>query len=135
MKHYFLIFITAFVLNAVWEHAHSFLYLHHKSGIITEYILFRAAIFDGAIITLFAFIFLSVLNYKYRLWIMAAGLFIFAVGLELWALETSRWMYADAMPVIPFLNTGLTPTIQLSLLGYLSVLIVQRFKNFAPPTR
>jgi len=42
------------------------------------------------------------------------------IGMEWYALTTSRWAYNVLMPIIPLLGTGLTPTIQLGLLGHLS---------------
>ncbi|MBI2109239.1 MAG: hypothetical protein HYT93_03635 [Parcubacteria group bacterium] len=121
VKQYLYIFIFTFVLNVLWEHAHSLLYVHYKGGAITELILFRAALFDAAVITLVAFIFLSVLKVKYGLLAMVVTLVVFAAGLELWALETSRWAYTSAMPLVPLVSTGLTPTIQLGILGYISI--------------
>ena len=43
---------------------------------------------------------------------------VVAVLIELWALQTGRWAYTGAMPLVPFLGAGLTPTIQLGFLGY-----------------
>lgn len=125
MKRYFYIFFIASALNSVWEHAHSPLYVHYKSGAITEFVLFRAALFDAAVITAFAFLFLSLWRTKYGIWIMAGALVLFSIALELWAVETGRWAYKEAMPIIPLLNVGLTPAIQLGLLGLLSVLVLQ----------
>ncbi len=123
MKTYFSIFLSALLLNGVWEYAHSFLYVHYKSGPITEYILFRAALFDAVVITLCAYIVFSFLKLKYGLSAMAFTLVLFAIGLELWAIEGGRWAYTSAMPIIPIVGVGLTPVIQLGLLGYVSVLI------------
>ncbi len=120
---YIYIFIVALGLNIIWENAHSVLYIHYQGGLITEFILLRAAFFDAAIITLVAYIFFSVLKIKYGLLSVIITLIVFAIGLETWALETGRWAYKAAMPIIPFIYTGLTPTIQLGLLGYFSILI------------
>ncbi len=118
---YLYIFIVAFALNFLWENAHSVLYVHYQGGPITEYILFRAALFDAAIITLCAYLFLTIPMLKNKLWIMILMLVFFAAGLELWALEGGRWAYAESMPIIPFINTGLTPTIQLGFLSCLTL--------------
>ncbi|MDP3725954.1 MAG: hypothetical protein Q8R36_02025 [bacterium] len=128
MKIYGLVFIIAFVLNIIWEHAHSLLYVSYRGAEITEYILFRAAFFDAAVITLCAYLFLIIPVLKNKLWIMIFALTLFATGLELWALEGGRWMYAESMPIIPFINTGLTPTIQLGLLFYFTLYFTQKFK-------
>ena len=132
MMRYFYIFTAAFVLNTLWEHAHSLLYVHYQGGEITELVLFRAAFFDASIIALFAYIFLECIKIRYGLLIMASALVLFSIGLEMWALETGRWAYTDTMPVVPPLNTGFTPIIQLGILGYLSVLISNQILERAP---
>ena len=43
-----------------------------------------------------------------------------SVGIELYALETARWTYNSFMPIIPVVGVGLTPAVQLGLLGYAS---------------
>lgn len=109
------IFLWAFALNMVWENIHSRLYVHYEGGEITELILLRAALFDAAVITLVGFF---VLKKYIRVWQALAILVLFAIGLEWFALATERWTYNEYMPVIPLLNTGLTPTIQLGLIAY-----------------
>jgi hypothetical protein len=126
LKKYLYIFIIAFALNLFWENAHAFLYIHYKGDAITEYVLFRAALFDAVIITLCAYLFLTIFALKNKLWIMSLVLVFFAIGLELWALKTGRWAYVGSMPLIPFLGIGLTPTVQLGLIGYCAVWIPQK---------
>lgn len=69
-------------------------------------------------------------------WPLAVGVLLgTAVVIELWALASARWSYADAMPTIgPF---GLAPLVQLPLLAALSVVATRRFlgPRRAPPTR
>lgn len=118
LKKLFLIFVFAFLLNFVWENLHSYLYVHYKGGEITEFILARAALFDAFVLTLAAVLFLVIPYFRERLWYILLFGVAFAIGLEWFALETNRWAYSEAMPMIPILRTGLTPTIQLGLLGY-----------------
>lgn len=120
-----LIFITAFLLNAVWEHSHHVLYVHYQGEAITSLILFRAALFDALIISILGVLFLSVRFFRERLWLIALGAIFFAVGLEWFALATDRWAYTDAMPLVPVIQTGLTPTIQLGFLAYMSIYFVE----------
>lgn len=115
------IFIIAFVLNFVWEQFHSLLYVHYKGGLITEYILFRAALFDATIITILAYPFLKFTVFKDKLWLLALIAVVYAIGLEMWAIGIGQWAYKDSMPIIPIIKTGLTPTIQLGLLAYIAV--------------
>ena len=140
-KKLFIIFISAFVLNFIGEHLHSTLYVSYRGGEITDLILFRAALFDAAVITTFAYLCFhsplarGALRLPSRrrgvisLFIFTLSLLIFAVLLEKWALGTGRWVYADAMPIIPFLNVGLTPAIQLGMLGYVSIRISNLLKT------
>ena len=117
------IFTIAFVLNAVWENAHAFLYVHYQGEFITGMTLLRASLFDAVITTFIALLFFNIIKTQYALYLSVFTLVVFAIGLEWWAIETSRWAYGEGMPIIPFLNTGLTPTIQLGLLGYISIRI------------
>ena len=127
MKKYFYIFIIAFVLNLVWENIHSIFYLNYKGGEITQFILARASLADTVfilIITFFAIRFFQK-SAKRKMFIVIMGLFL-SIFIERWAFVTGRWVYADSMPIIPLLNTGLTPTIQLAVLGFISFLIVEK---------
>lgn len=112
LKKLLIIFISALILNLIWEHAHSVLYVHYKGEETTSLILTRAALFDAFIITFFAYIFKNI-------WYVVVVAVLFAIGLEIWALETGRWAYTEGMPVI--FGIGLTPAIQLALLAYISV--------------
>lgn len=124
---YILIFALAFVFNLIWENLHSFLYVHYKGGVITRFILTRAAFFDACVILVLIFLLMSLpetFRFKYS-WLLIVDGTIIAVLLEWWALSQGRWAYTEAMPIIPYLNTGLTPTIQLGLLAYLTYKIVR----------
>ena len=112
--------MLSFILNVVWENLHSFLYVGYMGGTITEFILLRASVADAVIIVILSlpFIFIPSLNGKSQL-IIFVGVLI-AVFIELYALNAGRWAYNEYMPIIPILGVGLTPTIQLGLLGYLS---------------
>jgi hypothetical protein len=126
MKKFFFIFLIAFGLNWIWENLHSLLYVHYQGGEITQFILTRASLFDALFIA--AIIFLSRVFKKERarnLFIVSAGIFL-AVAIELWAFNTGRWSYGPYMPLVPFLGTGLTPTVQLAFLGYVSKKLAER---------
>lgn len=126
MKRIFLIFILAFLLNFIWENLHSYFYASYMGGKITEFILFRASLADAGIITILSlpFIYIASLRKK-NLFIIPVGVFI-AIAIELYALNTGRWSYNEYMPIIPFLSAGLTPTIQLGLLGYFSYWAIKK---------
>jgi phosphate starvation-inducible membrane PsiE len=115
------IFVLSFVLNLVWEYLHSTLYAFYQHGLITLPILLRAALFDAIVIT-----FLYIIFSKHaKIWVPVSIALIFAVVLELYALKTGRWEYNNLMPIIPFLNVGLTPVLQLPVLYYLVIKITE----------
>ena len=120
MKKVFLICSSAFVSNLLWENLHSFLYIQYMHGSITEFVLIRAALTDAAMITIITLPFVFLPAAKKQSWAIVAIGFVLAVGIERWALDSGRWAYNTYMPIIPLLSVGLTPAIQLGVLGYLS---------------
>jgi hypothetical protein len=120
-----LVFVLALVLNWIWEVAHSFLYLDYQGGPITSFILFRSAVADAVMVLVLVWISQKI---KRPSFVIIGGL-ILAVIIEIWALKTGRWTYSPLMPIIPFLGTGLTPTIQLAVIGYLCGLVFEKANN------
>ena len=96
-------------------------------GKISEFVLFHASLGDAVIITVVAipFVLLSKLG-KYT-WLVIPIHITISISIELYALEAGRWAYNSYMPIIPYLNIGLTPTIQLGILGYVSLKMEQVF--------
>lgn len=129
MEKWILAFIYSFGLNFIWENLHSFLYTH-KNTPHTEIDLLRAAIIDAAIL----FVLIWLLRQLPAPWqrpslIFFAGVII-AVIIERIALTNGLWGYTALMPKIPFLNIGLSPTIQLGLTGYFVYKLVFRNTHF-----
>ena len=130
LKKIVVVFVFAFLLNFIWEHLHSVFYVSYKGGEITNFILLKAALFDATVIALTASLTLSLFGRgRVGEGVSILVLIIFAILLEKWALGTGRWVYTDAMPIIPFLRVGLTPVIQLGLLGYISLRISNFFRD------
>lgn len=115
-----LIFVLAFALNIAWENLHAPLYVHYRGAPITELILLRSALVDALLIAIICAPFLWVATLKKRSWLIVPIGIVLAIYLELWALDSGRWAYNSLMPILPFLGVGLTPTIQLGLLGWIS---------------
>lgn len=125
MKNVALVFGLAFVLNFIWEISQSFLYAPHYvgiAGLITVHL--RASLGDVLIIFVIMLLdtFISKNLYvgekigKIRL---AAIIFIglmLATSVEKYALATGRWSYNPSMPIVPWLNVGLTPILQMMLI-------------------
>ena len=118
------IFLLAFVLNLVWENLHAVLYYLPSGGPITQGMLFRATLIDAIFITLLSLPFIFLAWFSRRVWlVIPVGIFV-AITIEFRALFSNRWAYTEAMPIIPFLDIGVTPTIQLGSLAYLIYKIV-----------
>lgn len=127
MKKWILVFLIALGLNLIWENLHSVLYVHYQGGPITELILLRAALVDALIILgLILIVRLIPWLVKYDWLIILLGIIVSLI-IEYWAIGSGRWLYKEIMPIIPLLKTGLTPTIQLGLLGYLSYRLVFKY--------
>lgn len=120
MKKTSVIFLLAFFLNLVWENLHSFLYDNYMGGAITEFILIRASLFDALLITLILLPFLHFSLMKNRSWLIVIIATIVAIFNEWYGLGTDRWAYNLWMPILPIINIGLTPAVQLGLLGWVT---------------
>jgi len=120
MKKLLLVFVIAFILNFIWEYLHSLLYGSNMGGPITGVILFIASVLDAIIIVIISAPFIYKENYKKLSWLIIVFGIIIAIVIEKFALATGMWTYNDYMPIIPYLSVGLTPTIQLGFLGYVS---------------
>lgn len=126
MKRLLTIFLISFLLNFVWENLHSLLYASYMGGDITQFILFHASLGDAVMITIVCLPFIYLASFRKHSWTIVPIGLIIAVSIEWAALSVGRWSYNEFMPIIPILNIGLTPTIQLALLGYLSLILSEK---------
>lgn len=92
-----------------------------------SFVLFRAAVVDAIIISILVFI-AQTFKINKPMFIAIGGLII-AIIIEIWALQTNRWAYSELMPLIPIIKTGLTPTIQLAITGYITQKIIFYIHN------
>ncbi|HEY4523113.1 MAG TPA: hypothetical protein VJK73_01940 [Candidatus Paceibacterota bacterium] len=125
MKKSAAIFFLAFALNVVWENLHSFLYSAYMGGTITEYILVRASLFDALLVMFIVLPFIYVRALRERAWLIIAIGILIAIGNEWYGLGTGRWAYNSLMPIVPLLKVGLTPALQLGVLGYVSYVLLR----------
>jgi hypothetical protein len=112
------VFLLSFILNLFWENAHARLYVQHLNKKITERVLIIATLGDAVIITGLSIFFYYLPFLRERVWLSIPIGIVIAIVIELYALSVHRWAYNKHMPIIPLLNVGLTPTIQLGILGY-----------------
>lgn len=89
-------------------------------GEITEFILIRASLFDALLITIILLPFIFFDKLKNKSWLIIIIGVIIAILNEWYGLGTGRWMYNSFMPILPIINVGLTPVLQLGILGYVS---------------
>ena len=113
-----LVFILSFVLNLVWEFLSSALYSNHQGGKITSLILFEATATDAGMILMLVFI-APVFKFNKSLFVVLGGL-VLSIIIEIWALRTGSWAYNSLMPIVPIINIGLAPAVQLSVTGYIA---------------
>lgn len=113
------VFIVSFITNLVWENFHAPLYSKHLNKKIDEVTLLVATVGDAVILTLLAGLFFYVPYLSGHIWLSIPIGFIISIVIEIYALRVGRWSYNKHMPLIPFLGIGLTPTVQLGLLGYI----------------
>ncbi len=125
-----------FILNFIWEISQSGLYEPHFQGTL-DFILVRLRATLGDVAILLAIYFIAILAYRDKKlavkektspYAFAAFLgFIFSVGIERYALSTGRWAYNSLMPIIPYINAGLAPILQLMTIAPLSLFFAKIF--------
>lgn len=127
--------LIVFILHVIWENAQAPLFQGYASFSQHFSACFIGTVGDVAI-TLFVYVIVALLKNDFN-WIasldkkdvavLAVIGFLVAVGIEWRALLFGRWAYNDAMPLIPYLEVGLLPIIQMTLLLPLSVFITGKF--------
>ncbi len=130
------VFLAGWLLNLLWENLHVFLYEHYREMFFSQIsqidkflILLRASVFDAAFITAVVFVIMLIPWLKGKeSWFIFGTAMSFSVWLEIYALDTGRWAYNVWMPIIPILNVGLSPSIQLGITGYLAYRLVFRHR-------
>lgn len=114
----------AFLLNFMWEVAQGFLYKGYKYD--WEHISFCALASVADVLMVFILLFGFGLIYRNVLWIarlnatkiwwlMLAG-FLGAIVAEMAHTSRGSWAYTESMPLIPWVDVGLTPVLQFTIL-------------------
>ena len=126
----------SFLLHIVWENVQAPLFKGYESFTKHLPVCFMGTIGD-VLITLFAFALIALIKNNQH-WIVQIKLgdylsltiigLLIAIGIEQNALFLSKWNYSDAMPLIPYLKTGLTPLIQMMVLLPLSFFLTAKWK-------
>lgn len=114
-----------FGLNFLWEISQMFLYQKHSDRLIDFVFVHIKASLGDVLIFIIIYI-IGFFIFKNKKWFLlrknsvyifsAVCGFIIAVIIERYALSTGRWAYNDLMPMIPLLDVGLLPILQMILL-------------------
>lgn len=119
------IFVVAVFVHFLWEMQQSFAY--EMSGLALEQVVLNhlwASLGDG-VLTLLPYCAVALARRdacwigRWRwtdlAWVAGLGLAL-SLAIEWRALATGRWSYTAAMPIVPILQVGLLPVLQLILL-------------------
>jgi hypothetical protein len=132
-KFYALLAGIAFGLNWIWEMAQMFAFeIKPDESYLRVFFFCTLASVVDAIVTAAIYAVLKPLlrlgGAKFFLAAAFSGAW-FAVFFEWLARLFNLWSYNEKMPVIPFLETGLLPLTQLTLLVPLAIWLAQKFKG------
>lgn len=129
------LFLWAVAMNYIWEMLQMPFYEAMKFSDPKSWLIcFRASLGDGVIVlTIWAIGFAVLrkttwaenLNVRSILILLLSGSLI-AIGIEFLALETGRWLYSELMPMVPIVNVGLIPFLQLLILPWVSIRLASR---------
>ena len=136
--------LVAFVLNFAWEIIQGPLYKGFTYNISHISFCGLASVADAVMVLLIYFV-LSIV-YKDPLWIkhlnLESILMLLMIGgigailAEMRHLSQGNWAYAPSMPILPFVNAGLSPVLQFMFLPVLSYYLSFYFlkKNYGSQT-
>lgn len=141
---YIILIIVTFLLHLIWENAHISLYGGYEALPFSDHITIFATVGDVAY-TLFAVLLFALFKKnsnwfnetKSRDYILLAVLgFLISLFVEYKALILGKWFYLSAMPIIPLLNVGLSPIVQMTILLPFTVYISSNIlKRLTPETK
>ena len=116
--------LLAFILNFAWEIIQGPLYIGFTYSI--SHIVFCGLAFVADDIMVLLIYFILAINYEDPLWIKHINLQrtlililiggIGAIFAEMRHLSLGNWAYGPSMPILPFVNAGISPVLQFMLL-------------------
>ena len=117
------LFFVSFFINLLYELIHSVLYKTCLEASFKKYVylILKAAIFDGFIISILYFLSFLIFPGYYFLAFFIFTL-LFAWFWEIYSIGKGKWEYSKNMPIV--FGVGITPLIQLTLTGFASLYIV-----------
>ncbi len=128
--------VFAGILNFTWEWAHMGLYGEHAVETVGVFVMSIWAT-AGDVMYVIGAVLLASLFKKNVTWIRTPNIFDviglagIGIGIALFveykALTFQTWSYLEAMPIIPWLEVGLSPIVQMTTLLPLSVVLTALF--------
>ena len=126
------VFAIAFLLNAAWEVTQASWYSGERQSLVMTFLHCLPAIVLDALFTLAIYLILlhwrgRTLAQLTRLGLLLLGVIggTTAVVVELIALSFGWWSYGASMPLVPKLDVGLLPVMQLGFLTPLTFLLLR----------
>ncbi len=120
----FLTITLAFLFNFIWEMVQMPLFQGMTFNVKATFFCTLAAVADGIMTLLLYFVFAFI--YNEPLWaknltvLQTIALMILggfgAIIAEVWHTSLGDWAYAESMPLLPFVNVGLSPILQFMML-------------------
>ncbi|MDF1567679.1 MAG: hypothetical protein RQ801_13635 [Spirochaetaceae bacterium] len=129
------LFLWAVATNYLWEMLQMPLFAEMEFSDPKSWLIcFRASLGDGVIVLTIWVIGFAV--FRKTAWaenldarsipiLLLSGSLI-AIGIEWLALEAGRWRYSEIMPLVPLVNVGLIPFLQLLILPWISIRLASR---------
>lgn len=131
VKFYSILFLTGFAINLVWE-INQMPYFAGKPGdTYTEGLFYcsLASIIDGlTIVSIYFIASRLIMPNKLKFYLLTAFFgALCAVIFENIAFYFKMWSYQESMPIVPFIEVGLLPFIQLLTLVPISIFVAEKF--------
>ncbi|WP_139135347.1 hypothetical protein [Roseivirga sp. 4D4] len=133
---YLFIAITGFILSFLWENQHFTLYANYAQWMEQVYFVLCSL---ADVLLIFLVYFLVALIFRNPYWIhhLAAAQILTTLLIsalvsflaEKIALYMNWWTYTDQMPLVPFLNIGLSPFLAITLLPVLTFLFSRKINQ------
>ena len=131
---YAILFAAAFGLNWVWEVAQMFAYQTElNKGWVKALLACTGASVIDAIVTVAIYGLLArLIKPNQAMFYLGAAILgaLCAVGFEWFAVYFNLWSYSEQMIVLPIINVGLLPFVQLTLLVPSAIWLTKKFNNF-----
>lgn len=130
IKFYLILFLTGFFINLVWEISQMQFFAGKPGDTFLEglYYCSHASVIDGVTVISIFFIASIILNSDNILFYLLTAFLgaLAAIIFENVAFHLKLWSYKESMPIVPLLDVGILPFVQLILLVPLSIFLANK---------